>query len=98
MVTDRSACGVSVLVSVVTKVGPPGGVTSAALTSEPVAVGSIVAVKLKVTVAPTGRPTGGGRGPPPAAGGGGPPPPPQPPAPPGAGGGAAAPGGGGREA
>ena len=40
----------------VTPVGvPPGGVTVAVLTREPVAVGSIWTVKVKVTVAPTGR-------------------------------------------
>ena len=53
--TDRSACGVSVSVSVVTKGVPPGGVTVAALTSEPVALGLIAAVKLKATLALTGR-------------------------------------------
>src|SRR5262245_54290426 len=55
MVTDRSACGVSVSVSVAAIGEPPGGVAVTVLVSEPVALGLIVAVKLKVTLALTGR-------------------------------------------
>ena len=63
LVTARSAWGVSVSVSVALLLPglgsftPAGGVTVAVLVSEPVAVGSMVAVKWKVTVAPTGRST-----------------------------------------
>src|SRR6516225_7329000 len=55
MVTDKSAVGVSVSVSVVTKGIPPGGVTVAALTNEPVALGLIVVANVKLTLALTGR-------------------------------------------
>ena len=55
LVTDRSACGVRLSVSVAPVGVPPGGVAVAVLTREPVAVGSIWTVKVKVTVAPTGR-------------------------------------------
>src|SRR5215831_20380161 len=55
MVTDKSAVGVSVSVSAVVKDDPPGGVTVAALTNEPVALGLIVVVNVKVTLALTGR-------------------------------------------
>src|SRR5262245_33916613 len=57
MVTDTSAFGVSVSVSVVAKGVPPGGVTVAALTNEPVTLGLIEAVNVKVTLALTGRST-----------------------------------------
>src|SRR5580765_2429674 len=59
----RSACGVSVSVSVelllpgVGSVTPAGGVTEAMLAREPVAEESICTVKVKVTVAPTGKST-----------------------------------------
>src|SRR5215471_12480134 len=52
---DRSAAGVSVSVSVAGIGDPPGGVTVTVLVSEPVALGLIVSVKLKVTLALTGR-------------------------------------------
>src|SRR5262245_60934690 len=55
MVTDRSAFGVSVSVSVVVTAVPPGGVTVAASTNEPVTLGLIVVVNVKVTLALTGR-------------------------------------------
>src|SRR5262249_30637745 len=55
LVTDRSAWGVSVSVSLALTGVPPGGVALAVLTSEPVADGSTSTVKRKVAVAPTGR-------------------------------------------
>src|SRR5262249_12089920 len=57
LVRARSACGVSVSVSVPLLGVPPGGVTVAMLVREPVAFGSMAAVKLKVRVAPAGRST-----------------------------------------
>src|SRR6186713_735283 len=55
LVMLRSAWGVSVSVSL-TPVGvPPGGVTVAVLTREPVAEGLTRTVKVKVMVAPAGR-------------------------------------------
>src|SRR5436305_14307399 len=70
----RSACGVSVSVSVpvllagVGSVTPAGGVTVAVLARAPVAAGSICTVKVKVTVALTGRSTVVARAPAPLAG------------------------------
>src|SRR5262249_5178820 len=63
LVIDRSAWGVRVLVSVALSlpglgsVTPAGGVTVAGFTRVPVAEGSIWTVKVKVTVAWTGRST-----------------------------------------
>src|SRR5262245_47948749 len=60
---DRSAWGVRLSVSVllllpgVGSVVPVGGVTVAVLSRVPVAAGSIWTVKVKVTLAPTGRST-----------------------------------------
>src|SRR5437660_441769 len=71
---DRSAWGVSVSLSValllpgVGSVTPAGGVTEAVLAREPVAAGSICTVKVKVTVAPTGRSTVVARAPAPLLG------------------------------
>src|SRR5262245_53364170 len=70
----RSAWGVRLSVSVaLSSVGsgsstPGGGVTVAVLVSAPVAAGSIWAVKVKVTVAPTGRLTVAARAPLPPVG------------------------------
>src|SRR5947207_3144970 len=70
----RSAWGVSVSVSVLLvlaglgSVTPVGGVTWAVLVRVRVAVGSMVAVKLKVRVALTGRSTVVDRAPPPLSG------------------------------
>src|SRR4051794_41879100 len=96
----RSAWGVSVSLSLALlsagsgSVAPGGGVTVAVLTREPVAAGSTRTVKLKVTVAPTGRSTVVARGPVPLAGPGRPPPPPAAGGRPPAGGGGAGGGGG----
>src|SRR5579883_608512 len=63
LVMDRSDCGVSVSVSVALllsglgSVTPDGGVTVAVLVKVPVAEGSIWTVKVKVTLALTGRST-----------------------------------------
>src|SRR6476469_9103189 len=71
---DRSACGVSVSVSVavlsagVGSITPAGGVIVAVLLSVPVAEGSIWTVKVKVTLALTGRLTVVARAPVPLAG------------------------------
>ncbi len=60
-VIPRSACGVSVSVSVsllfpgVGSVTPPGAVIVAVLTSDPVADADTVPVAVKVAVPPTGR-------------------------------------------
>src|SRR6187431_3649289 len=53
--TDRSACGVRMSVSVTPTGVPPAGVTVAVLTRVPVAAGSIWTVNVNVMVAPTGR-------------------------------------------
>src|SRR5215472_16934693 len=55
MMTDKSAVGVSVSVSAMAKGFPPGAVTTAVLTNEPVALGLIVVANVKVTLALTGR-------------------------------------------
>src|SRR5688572_10939688 len=64
----RSACGVRLSVSVPLTGVPPDGVAVAVLTRAPVAEGSIWTVKLKVTVAPTGRSTVVARAPVPLSG------------------------------
>src|SRR5262245_10284014 len=70
----RSARGVSVLVSVALLLAglgsntPAGGLTVAVLVNEPVATGLIWTVKVKVTLAPTGRSTVVARAPVPALG------------------------------
>src|SRR5262245_23239481 len=68
MVTDRSAFGVSVSVSLVVTDVPPGGVTVATLVNEPVTLGLIVVVNVKVTLAPAGRSTVVARAPAPLLG------------------------------
>src|SRR6187399_1776928 len=74
LVMDRSALGVSVSVSVAVlsdgseSVTPVGGLTVAVLLNEPVAEGSIWIVKVKVTLALTGRLTVAARAPVPLAG------------------------------
>src|SRR6478735_4835299 len=71
---DRSACGVSVSVSVAVlsagsgSVTPAGGVTVAVLVSDPVAEGPTRTVKVKVTLAPAGRSTVVARAPVPLVG------------------------------
>src|SRR5947199_386125 len=55
---DRSACGVSVSVSLPLAGVPPGGVAVAVLVRVPVDAGSGGAGKVKVTLAPAGRSTG----------------------------------------
>src|SRR5262245_48144979 len=74
LVTKRSAWGVRVLVSVSVllpgsgSVAPGGGLTVAVLVRVPVAEGLTWTVKVKVTVAPTGRSTVVARAPTPLAG------------------------------
>src|SRR5262245_57255264 len=74
LVTDRSAWGVRASMSVsrcsagMGSVVPVGGVNVAVLVSGPVAEGSIWTVKVKVTLAPTGRSTVVSRSPVPRAG------------------------------
>src|SRR5262245_59913401 len=74
LVMDRSAAGVRVSVSValllpgVGSVVPGGGVTVAVLVIVPIALGLIVGVNVKVTVALTGRSTLAARAPTPLAG------------------------------
>src|SRR5436309_1630489 len=69
LVIDRSAWGVSaslspaLLLPGVGSVTPTGAVTVAVLARAPVAAGSICTVKVKVTVAPTGRSTAVARAP-----------------------------------
>src|SRR5262249_60417948 len=70
----RSASGVRVSVSLVALhdalpiLTPAGGLTVAVLVNVPVAAGSTWTVKLKVTVALTGRSAGGAKGPVPPLG------------------------------
>ena len=54
LVTDRSACGVRLSVSVAPAGVPPGGVTVAVLARLPVAVALMVALTVYVTVPPDG--------------------------------------------